>query len=410
MEDSPEYATMLGLHERDHLLDDFSVEKYEARERYYGEVYERIGEIEKRVEECKRRKSKKVENWKQTLFHFEVFKEYISDCYHGFKYRMYMCMVNNVEGPHANFAQVISYMPFNTAKDYNNYFSRMALFPTQIDQIIQLLTQAIKEKRIFPSNTMQTVEKQIREILETPIELSPFLKPLKSFPTKLQHLQAEYMAKAQALLEQAIYPAYKKFLAFFVGEYYPSAHTEIALSKHFPEGDVYDCLLRFHTGTDLTAQQIFQIGKDEVMRIRKRMEEVIEKVGFKGTLKEFIEYLRTEKQFYFQTEKELMDYYRVICKKIDPKLGKIIGKLPRAQYGIKKIPEQYAPSRNNAYYNGPSVTGDRPGIYYVNTYKLETRPKYEMIALGMQTSLHESSFSHLLAMRRSLGIIFRFHW
>eukprot|EP01124_Arcella_intermedia_P017000 TRINITY_DN2363_c0_g1_i1.p1 TRINITY_DN2363_c0_g1~~TRINITY_DN2363_c0_g1_i1.p1 ORF type:complete len:492 (+),score=116.25 TRINITY_DN2363_c0_g1_i1:323-1798(+) len=308
-------------------------------------------------------------------------------------YRTYLCAVNNMEGPHYNFPQLISFMPFETLQDYKNYFSRLKAFPIQINQTIQLLQQGVEEGRVFPRCSLSNIEKQLKGIIETPVEESPFFKPLKQLPSQLKPHEVDLLEVSKELISGMVYPAYKTLLDYFVSSYYPMAKDVIGVVQYYPDGaKFYETLLKFHTGTNLTAQEIFKIGNEEVNRIKKRMEEIVEKVGFKGSLADFISYLRSDKQFYFSTESELLNAYRVLCKRIDPKLGKLIGKLPRAQYGIKKVPQHNAPSCPAAYYMGPSATGDRPGIFYVNTFKLDTRPKYEMIALAC----HEAVPGHHL--------------
>jgi prolyl oligopeptidase len=155
---------------------------------------------------------------------------------------------------------------------------------------------------------------------------------------------------------------------------------------------LYEFAAQRFTTTNLTPQQIHDIGLAEVARIRAAMEEIITEVGFDGDLQAFNEFLRTDPQFYYDNADDLYDQYRVISKRIDPELVKLFGRLPRIPYGVRPIPEQIAPDTTTAYYMPPAADGSRAGYYYVNLYRPEVRPKFEMEVL----SVHEAMPGHHL--------------
>jgi uncharacterized protein (DUF885 family) len=160
-----------------------------------------------------------------------------------------------------------------------------------------------------------------------------------------------------------------------------------------PDGaEAYAFAVRWQTTTNLTPAQIHEIGLTEVKRIRAEMDKVIGSTGFTGSFRDFTEFLRTDPRFYYDLADDLVNAYRVIAKKIDPQLAHLFGKLPRLPYGVTPIPAFKAPSQTTAYYEPGSPQAGRPGYYYVNTYNLKARPKWEMEALSM----HEAVPGHHL--------------
>ena len=160
-----------------------------------------------------------------------------------------------------------------------------------------------------------------------------------------------------------------------------------------PDGqDWYAFRVRQMTTTDMTPQEIHDLGLSEVARIRAQMDRVIEESGFEGSFEDFTEFLRTDAQFYFDQPEELLAAYRDISKRADPELVKLFGKLPRLPYGVVPVPSYAEKSQTTAYYQQGSLEAGRPGNFYANTYDLKTRPKWEMEAL----TLHEAVPGHHL--------------
>lgn len=282
---------------------------------------------------------------------------------------------------------------FQTVKDYEDWIARLKSFPQYMDQTIELMRAGIGARMIQPQVVMQRVPAQIkRQIVDDP-ESSLYYKPFKSFPPDIAASDRERLEReAKAAIRDLVVPAYRKFHDFFQREYFPGCFQGVGAWQLRRGTEFYAFLARKHTTTSLTPKEIHEIGLTEVARIRAEMERIQRTVGFNGTLRQFFEHLRTSPQFYFTDPNDLMTAYRAFCKRVDPQLTRVFKKLPRTPYGIEAIPEHMAPDTTTAYYRPPAADGSRPGAFFVNLYKPETRPKYEIAAL----SLHESVPGHHL--------------
>ncbi len=284
-------------------------------------------------------------------------------------------------------------LAFTTVKDYEDWIARLRSFPTYMDQTIAIMRAGIAAKMVQPQIVMNRLPTQIRrQIVEDPTA-SLYYKPFKTFPPEFTTANRERLQReAQAAIREQLVPSYRKLLGFFEREYFPACLPEIGASR-LPKGqEFYAFLARKHTTTDLTPAQIHEIGLSEVKRIRAAMEGIKERVGFQGTLAEFFDHLRTAPKFRYTDANDLLTAYQAFSKRVDPLLPKLFRKLPRIPYGVEAIPEHMAPDTTTAYYRPPAADGTRAGTYFVNLYKPETRPKYEIAAL----SLHEAVPGHHL--------------
>jgi uncharacterized protein (DUF885 family) len=282
---------------------------------------------------------------------------------------------------------------FQTVKDYEDWIARLKAFPTYMDQTMGLMQRGIAERIVQPRIVMRRIPDQIkRQIVDDPTE-SLYYKPLKQFPDEISAADRERLQTAASqAISQEVVPAYRKFHKFFTEEYLPACFDEVG-AWQLPRGEeFYAAKCRVFTTTNLTPDEIHAIGLAEVARIRAEMEAIQKKVGFEGTFQQFLESLRTDKRHYYETPEELLEGYLALCKRIDPELTKLFRKLPRIPYGLEPIPQHMAPDTTAAYYRPPAADGSRAGTYFVNLYRPEMRPKYEMEAL----SLHEAVPGHHL--------------
>ncbi len=334
---------------------------------------------------------------------YDLFRREYEEDVAEHKYRLYLLPLNQRNGIQTA-DELATLLRFETVKDYEDWLARLRAFPLMMEQTIALMREGIGARVLWPKVIMQRVPAQIDKQLVDDPQQSGFYRPFKSFPESLPAAERERLAKsAREAIATSVMPAYRKLKEFFVGEYLPASLEQVG-AWQLPQGpEFYGFVARRYTTTDLTPQQIHEKGLSEVARIRAEMQTIMHKVGFNGTHKEFFQKLRTDKQFYYETPEELLTAYQAMTRRIDPLLVKVFKKLPRTPYGVIPIPANIAPDTTTAYYNQPAADGSRAGLYYVNLYKPETRPKYEMMAL----SLHEAVPGHHLqiALAQELGDI-----
>ena len=288
---------------------------------------------------------------------------------------------------------------FMSRQDYLDWIARLEKLPNYIEQHITLAKLGIERNVTAPKILMERVARQIElQLVDEPTD-SPFFNVFETIPANIED-RSEIREKAIQVISEDVIPAYHKFRDFFRDEYLPASRTTIGVSD-LPNGKAwYENLARYHTSTELMPDEIHQIGLSEVKRIRTEMNKIIERVGWEGTFDEFLNFLRTDPQFYFETGEELLQAYLATSKKLDPKIVPLFKVLPRMPYGIKPIPIESAPDTTTAYYMRPSADGSRAGYYYVNLYKPEVRPKYEIEVL----SVHEAVPGHHLQIALAMEI------
>ena len=292
-------------------------------------------------------------------------------------------------------------LPFANAQDYRNWIARLDALPALVQQTTALMRAGLAAGSMPPKVLMQRVPGQIAaQVVEDPAR-SPFYKPLLKMPESIPAAEQEALRKqAREVIAGKVVPAYREFGRFFDQDYLPRARDSIAATD-LPDGPAYyDFLAGWYTTTDLTAEQIHQVGLKEVARIREEMEKVRQEVGFKGDLQAFFQHLRTDPKFFYQEPAELLEAYQAMSKRIDPELVKVFRTIPRLPYGVRPIPDNIAPDTTTAYYQPGATDSSRPGYYYVNLYKPETRPTWEMIPL----TLHESVPGHHFQFARGLEL------
>jgi uncharacterized protein (DUF885 family) len=387
MVDQPEGATWLGFPGQNRRWSDNSPQGIELRKKHLRDSIATLKMIH-------REELPEVEK-----LNYDLYGRFLADLEEGMQYGddagggSLVMPMNQMDGIQQNAAQILALMPHETVADYEDMLARLEALPAAVEQTLALLQDGLKRGYTPPRITLRDVPKQLADLIPAEPMASALLQPFTAFPASFPEAErARLTERAKSVYTSAVVPAFQKLHAYLNATYIPACRESIAASA-LPNGAAYYAFrVRLETTTSLTPRQIHEIGLAEVKRIHAEMEKVIDATGFKGSFHEFTEFLRTDPRFFYDKPEDLVNGYRIIAKRIDPELASLFGKLPRLPYGVTPIPDFKAPSQTTAYYQGGAPNVGRPGWYFVNTYKLDARPKWEMEAL----SLHESVPGHHL--------------
>ena len=281
-----------------------------------------------------------------------------------------------------------------TEEDYQAYVSRIREFPRYFAENIDNMREGMRSGFVLPKVIIDGVLPTVRaQVYDNPDNSSLF-EPIAEVSDRLSTaIQVQIRLEAREAIRSYAIPAFRELAEFLQNEYYPMA-TEGIAAQDLSNGDAFYThqIKVYTTRTDLSAEQIHNIGVSEVARIRREMEEVIAASGFNGSFEEFTEFLRAEPRFYANDETTLLKEASFIAKKIDYLLPEFFGRLPRVPYGVVPVPVEIAPNYTAASYNSSPVGGIRGGAFWVNTFALDQRPLYELPAL----TLHEAVPGHHL--------------
>ena len=377
----PEAATWLGYAGQNDRWTDYSPEAIEQRNRDSRTLLKAVETIS-------------VDSLGESaILDFQLFHKDLSANVAAQAFPDELMPINQMGGVQQDLAQMISLMPSRKLTDYRDIIARLESADSLIMQTIVLMKQGLEAGITPPAITLRDVPGQVaNQLFDDPMD-SPLLGAFVSFPDSISpDQQKQLKARAIAAYQNGIAPAYKKLQRFLETDYLPNAVQAVGLSNLANGQAWYAHRAARSTTTDLTAEQIHALGLREVARIRAAMEQVIIDSGFEGDFDAFTEFLRRDPQFYFTNKEDLMREYRDIAKRADAELPALFGVLPRLPYGVKMIPSYAEKSQTTAYYQSGAQSMGRAGIFFANTYALDTRPKWEMEAL----TLHEAMPGHHL--------------
>ena len=381
LKENPLFATSVGRHEYDDRLPSLTPADLARRQSDRKTTLQKLATIDRAHLPAAEQ------------VNYDIFKDQIETAVQSYDFADYEMPLNADSGFHSSFSRLPEEMPMATVKDYENYISRLKQWPRYVGEQIALMRLGLESGMTVPRATLEGVDKSIAIHVVDDASKSVFWAPFEKFPSTVPAAEQERLRSAgrEAIMNGAV-AGYRQFLDFFRNEYLPGARTTLAASE-LPNGRAYyQFKIREFTTLDLTPDAIHQIGLNEVDRISGEMDAVMKQTGFSGDRAAFLNFLRTDPQFYAKTPEQLLERAAFIAKTIDGKLPSEFITLPRLPYTVRPVPPDIAPKYTSGRYVGAPWGSTQPGIYWVNTYALDSRPLYNLTAL----TLHEAVPGHHL--------------
>lgn len=322
---------------------------------------------------------------------YDLFAFVLEDQLAQVAFRSFLIPMNAEGGFYTSFPNGHRGMRFEKEEDYERYLNRLKSFPAHVAQQMGLMRMGIEQGRVPPRIILEGQDQFLDAYIEPLPDQHACFIPFDQIPDDFA-AKEEWRNRGRQIIADSVIPAYQQLKTFFLTEYFPAAREGIGIFE-VPRGrEYYQQRVKYFTTLDYTPDEIFEIGQQEVARIRAEMEEIIEGLGFEGSFADFLDFLRTDPRFYAKTPKELLAEASYISKKIDGRLPQLFSHLPRNPYGVEPVPAVIAPKYTGGRYVPGSYKDHRSGTYWVNTYKLESRPLYVLPAL----TLHEAVPGHHL--------------
>jgi uncharacterized protein (DUF885 family) len=291
----------------------------------------------------------------------------------GAKFKSWQAPVNQMSGIHLGAAQLPSALPFQNAKDYDDYAVRLNKFAKIMDDTIANMRKGMAAKQMPPKFLLEKVGDQAAGIANTPADKSPFALPLDKFPDSVSEADRQRIRSGVlAAVENSVIPAYKRFAAFVKDEYAPKGRTDVGVWS-LPDGKArYAFRVKQQTTSDFTPEQIHQIGLKEVARIEGDMLEIAKKQGF-DDLKSFNAAIEKNPDLKFKSGQQIIDDYTRFIDQMYGRLPQLFGRLPKAKVEVVPVEPFREKSAAGASYETGAPDGSRPGRVFVNTYEATSR-------------------------------------
>ena len=361
LEHSPEFASSIGDKRWNDQLSDYSVAAYNDRLSRERDYLLRLAQIDTTGLSDQEQLSK------------DLMARQLAEDQEAANFKPWEMPVDQFNGLQSDLPQLVSVLSFDTVKDYDDYIARLKKVPTAFQQISDNMMTGMDDHRVPPKYLLEKVLVQVNTIAQQKPEDTPFARPLKKFPASISAADQERI-KAELLdaIQKQVLPAYTRFARYLQGQYIPAGRTEFGVWS-LPDGDKYYAF-RVHqsTTTDLTPDQIHQIGLDEVKRDEAEMLVIAQKLGFKD-LPSLRASIVSNPKLHAQTKDQLLDLYRHDIDQMKAKLPDLVGRLPKAPLAVEAVPAFIEKDQAPAYYQHGTPDGKRPGTVYVNTYDFEHR-------------------------------------
>jgi uncharacterized protein (DUF885 family) len=300
-----------------------------------------------------------------------------------------------------------SFHPFKTVRNYDDFLSRIDDYIVLNNQMIENMKLGMEQGIVQPRILMEKVLPQLESQIVENLEDSSFYLPIKNMPDEFSEEDRKRLTSAYtAAIGEKIIPAYQRLGQFIEDEYLGAARESVGLSE-LPNGKAwYAHMVKLRTTTDLTPDEIHQIGLDEVARIQKEMRGVMEEVGFDGNLKDFFEFLKTDDQFYFDEPEQLIQGYRDMSDNIESLASKLFNIFPKTGFEVRRIESFREKSASGGSYSSGTPDGSRPGVFYANAYDIKARPIWAMESLFLHEAIPGHHFQ--ISIQRELETLPKF--
>ena len=322
----------------------------------------------------------------------KLLKFQLQDTIDYFEFEMYLNPLLSDSGFHVNFSFMVR--PFQNYEQVKDYLTKLNAIPSRVSQFLPLLREGLEKGVSQPSVIFNGYESSYNDHIVENFEESYFYQPFNNLPKTLTLIQKDsVLIAAKVAITTNVIPQFKLVKTFFEDEYFPKTRTSIGISET-PNGNVYyqNRINYYTTSTQYSADDIHSIGLQEVARIKTEMEKIISELNFQGSFSEFLNFLRTDPQFYATSPEQLLMIARDMAKRADEQLPRFFKTLPRKPYGVAPVPDAIAPKYTTGRYVGTSKNSTDPGYYWVNTYDLPSRPLYVLPSL----TVHEAVPGHHL--------------
>lgn len=379
----PLEATQIGDNRYNHLLpNDISEEFRSELKAFYEDYKNRLGSYDRNS------------LTEQEQVSYDIFKREMEVGLRTLTFNEHYIPVQQFWGMTLTLPQIgsgKSYQPFKTAKDYDDFLSRIDGFTVWIDTAIANMRKGLAAGYTYPKILMERVLPQAKDMMVTDVTKSIFWQPIENLPDSISSADKNRITGAYAdAIKNKIVPAYSKLHNFLRDEYIPKTRTSSGFGEIPGGAEHYQHLINYWTTTDMKPDEIFEIGEKEVARIRSEMEAIKNEVGFKGNLKAFFNHVNTHKKFMpFETPEQILEGFNAIHKKMQPQLNQLFNMVPKTGFEVRQT-EAFRAASSSAEYNPGTPDGTRPGIFYVPILDART-----FNYTGMETLfLHEAIPGH----------------
>ena len=388
LHENPEVATSLGRTEHNARWRDWSRPARDSWIQRVGHYLESLGRFES------------SDLNEQDRLSLRLLRRQLQTEHDGHHFDTYLVRLNQLFGLHTVVFLTMREMPARSEEDYENILARLRAVPAYVDQNIVALREAMSVGIVQPRVVVDRIIGQLEAQSAPSADESPLLAALRSFPSSIPDARGEeFMSRAEQAYREAFQPAWRKLRAFLADEYAPETRATLGVTG-LPDGAaIYRFFIEHHTSQSLSAREIHEIGKAEVERIDRAMEQIVHEAGFEGAPEEYERHLTTDPDYLFASREQMLAFHRDVAMRVLPELPRLFRRLPRHPFGIRAIPpDREAASASN--YNAPAADGSRPGWFNLKAYKANQQSRFDKPALV----LHETNPGHHLQLASQLEL------